>query len=126
MFKDMLKFLRNREGYSQSELAKKLGISKSAVSMYELGNRQPDFKTLDNIANLFNVDMNFLLGKSVSENEVQHYHDEDARDFANFLFENPEYRVLFDASRKVRKEDIGFVKELMDRIQVKESDDTGC
>ena len=67
MFKDMLKFLRLRENFSQAELAKKLGVSKSTISMYEVGNRQPDFETLENIADLFNVDMNFLLDKSGTE-----------------------------------------------------------
>ena len=68
MFKDMLKYLRLRENFSQAELAKKLGVSKSTISMYEVGNRQPDFETLENIADLFNVDMNFLLDKSGTEN----------------------------------------------------------
>lgn len=66
-FNGMLKYLRTREKMSQAELADKLGFSKSTVAMYELGKREPDFKTLEAIADLFNVDMNFLLGKSGSE-----------------------------------------------------------
>lgn len=62
-FSDMLKYLRKREGLTQQELAKKLDISKSTVSMYENGNREPDFETLETIADFFNVDMNFLMGK---------------------------------------------------------------
>lgn len=67
-FKDMLKYLRNRSNLSQSELADKLGVAKSTISMYEVGKREPDFETLELIADFFNVDMNFLLGKSDSEN----------------------------------------------------------
>lgn len=66
-FNDMLKYLRVREKMSQAELADKLGVSKSTVGMYELGKREPDFETLEAIADLFNVDMNFLLGKVGSE-----------------------------------------------------------
>ena len=64
-FKNMLKYLREREGYSQSELAAKLGISKSTISMYEVGNRQPDFETEEAIADLFNVSLDFLRGKTI-------------------------------------------------------------
>lgn len=38
---------------------------------------------------------------------------------AQFLYENPDYKVLFDASRKVKKEDIEFVKEMIDRMSNK-------
>ena len=66
-FKDMLKYLRTREKLSQAELASKLGVAKSTISMYEVGNREPDFKTLEAIADLFHVDMNFLLGRDGTE-----------------------------------------------------------
>ena len=49
-FNEMLKYLRKRGGYSQAELAKLLGISKSTISMYEIGQRSPDFETLEKIA----------------------------------------------------------------------------
>ena len=41
------------------------------------------------------------------------------------MFKHPEYKVLFDASRKVKKEDIEFVKEMIDRVRG-DSNDTGC
>lgn len=124
-FKDMLKYLRSRENLSQSELSEKLGLSKSTISMYEVGKREPDLETLELIADFFNVDMNFLLGKDGSENDTHYYFNEDARELAEFMFKNPEYKVLFDASRKVKKEDIEFVKQFMDRMRG-DIDDTGC
>lgn len=54
-FSEMLKYLRKREDYSQEELAKKIQISPSAISMYEQGRRQPDFETEEKLADLFNV-----------------------------------------------------------------------
>ena len=79
-FNDTLKYLRVREKMSQAELADKLGVSKSTVGMYELGKREPDFETLEAIADLFNVDMNFLLGKVGSELSPK-----DERDIAKDL-----------------------------------------
>lgn len=84
-FKDMLKYLRSRENLSQAELAEKLGISKSTVSMYEVGRRKPDFESLEIIADFFNVDMNFLLGKQEPENEISRLTSKDERDIQKKL-----------------------------------------
>lgn len=62
-FKDMLKYFRSLKGLSQSELAKELGVSTSAISMYEVGKREPDFETEEKIADYFNTDLNILRGR---------------------------------------------------------------
>lgn len=54
-FADMVAYLRKRAGYSQTELADKLKISRSAIGMYESGKREPDFETLEALADTFNV-----------------------------------------------------------------------
>ena len=55
------------------------------------------------------------------ENKSSSYYlDDEARDLAEFLYTNPEYKVLFDATRNVKKDDIQFVKEMIDRISSKE------
>ena len=123
-FNEMLKHLRLRDNLSQAELALKLGVAKSTISMYEVGKREPDFETLEKISGIFQVDMNFLLGKEPKEESV-YYLSDDAREMAEFMFHNPEYKVLFDASRKVKKEDINFVKQMLERMRGN-SDDTGC
>ena len=66
-FSDMLTYLRKREGYSQQELSEKLSVSRSAISMYEAGKREPDYATLEEIADFFNVNMSTLLGKTENE-----------------------------------------------------------
>lgn len=63
-FSERLRFLRTQKELSQSDFAKQIGISKSSVNMYERGEREPNFKTLEHIADYFNVDMDYLLGKS--------------------------------------------------------------
>lgn len=63
-FADMLGYLRKSSGLSQKDLAKKIGVSRSAIGMYETGEREPDFETLEAIADTFNVNMDTLLGKA--------------------------------------------------------------
>lgn len=68
MFKDVLKVLRTNAGLTQEELAKKLGLGKSAISMYESGSREPNLETLEAIADTFNVDMNTLIDSKSLQN----------------------------------------------------------
>ena len=63
-FAGRMKQLRQERGMSQQELADRLGISRSAVGMYEQGRRDPDFELLDSIADLFGVDLSYMLGSS--------------------------------------------------------------
>ncbi|MCI5697951.1 MAG: helix-turn-helix domain-containing protein [Clostridiales bacterium] len=63
-FKTRLRMLRRDKGLSQTQLGNVLGLSTSTISMYENGNREPDFETLELIADYFNVDIGFILGKS--------------------------------------------------------------
>lgn len=61
-FYKFFKSLRQERGYSQAYLSDVLDISRSAISMYENGNREPDFETLEKIADFFQVDADYLLG----------------------------------------------------------------
>lgn len=63
-FGEVLKKLRLEKSLTQTELADKLGISKSTISMYENGNREPDFETLEHIADFFNVNLSYLIGET--------------------------------------------------------------
>lgn len=72
-FSSMLKYLREREGLSQRDLAEKLGISKSTISMYEMGKRHPKFEDEEAIADFFNVDLNILRGRRVPEEDAEIY-----------------------------------------------------
>lgn len=64
MFQNVLKSLRVSYNLTQDELSKKMGISRSTIGMYEKGAREPDFETLELIADFFNVDIDYLLGRT--------------------------------------------------------------
>lgn len=61
---EIIKILREREGWSQTELAKLLGLSRSAVSMWESGERVPSTYAYEQLSDLFNVDIDYLMGRS--------------------------------------------------------------
>lgn len=60
--------LRKKNKLTQEELAKKLQISRSSLSLYELDKREPDFDTLTKIADLFNVSLDYLMGRTDQPN----------------------------------------------------------
>ena len=64
-FNKVLKELRTARGLTQEEFARKLGTSRSRVGMYESGQRNPDPETLEAIADFFNVDIDYLLGRTL-------------------------------------------------------------
>lgn len=116
-----IRFLRTKKGYSQDDIANMLGYkSFTTIQKWESGVSEPPLKALKKLSEIFNIDMNDLATKKLSLNTNEdnnvYYLDDDARDMAQFLYENPDYKVLFDASRKVKKEDIEFVKEMIDRM----------
>ena len=63
-FASVMKRLRIERGITQEQLAAMLKVSRSTIGMYETGSREPDFETSEAIADIFNVDMDYLMGRS--------------------------------------------------------------
>jgi transcriptional regulator with XRE-family HTH domain len=116
-FKDRLRELRTSRGLTQDDFAKATGLTRSAISMYESGKREPNFEVLEMIADFFNVDMNYLLGKN--ENSTYYLNPETAR-IAQEIKDTPGQRVLFDAARDLSPEDIKVVMAVIEGLKAKE------
>lgn len=71
-FSERLVLLRNEKKLTQEKFAEIIGVSKSTISMYENGNRTPSFEIEEKIADYFNVDLEFLRGRSDIRNKYQH------------------------------------------------------
>lgn len=112
--KNLLHFLEIN-GKNQADLCKYIGVSSATVSDWCNGKKMPRMDKIQSICNWLHIEKSDLL-ESQSADSASYYLNEDSRDMAQFLFENPEYKVLFDASRKVKPEDIQFVKEMIDRM----------
>ena len=66
-----LQKLRKENGYSQEELADKLGISRQAVSKWERAESSPDTDNLIVLARLYNISLDELLNDSESDEEIR-------------------------------------------------------
>ena len=67
MICDTIKALREQFGLSQSALAKKLGVTRSAVNAWEMGLSVPTAQYIVELSRLFQVSSDFLLGLSNEE-----------------------------------------------------------
>ena len=61
-FGNTLKRLRTEHGYTQQQIADRLGVTKSVVSYYELQERYPSPDILIKLASIFHVSTDYLLG----------------------------------------------------------------
>ena len=84
-----LKELRTRKNMTQGELSKALNISQSAIAMYESGRREPKLEILEVFADYFNVDMNYITGKSNLTTKVEPPTPPDAIPLDNYLYKIP-------------------------------------
>ena len=105
-FPQKLKDLRELRGWSQEELSKRLGVSRSKIGNYEQGTREPRFEDLEAIADVFNCTISFLvdddyIGPEEYKMMQQVNHDEEAKELLG-LFEN--------ADPVIRQAVLGFLK----------------
>lgn len=66
MICDKIKSLREKSGLTQSDLSKKLGITRSGVNAWEMGLSVPSTQYIVALAILFNVSTDYLLGLSTT------------------------------------------------------------
>lgn len=80
MVADKIKALREQNGFTQSDLAKKLGITRSSVNAWEMGISVPSTQYVVELANIFKVSTDFLLGvKSTATVNVEGLSEKDVQ-----------------------------------------------
>lgn len=97
------------------DLVNDLKIPFSTVSNWLSGEKFPRPVNQQMLADYLGVKVSDFTKTDDSIPE-SYYLNDDAKDLAEFLYKNPNYKVLFDASRKVKPEDIEFVKNLIERM----------
>ena len=111
-FSDTLSSLRRGAGMTQADLAERLGISKSAVSMYECGKREPDLDLLRKIADVFGVSESLLLGREALVNN-----DPELTAYLQTLRDRPEMRALFRLSKTATREDVETAMKVLEALR---------
>ena len=80
MVADRIKSLREQRGLTQTELSKQLGITRSSVNAWEMGISVPSTQYIVELAGIFGVSTDYLLGVETSASiSVAGLDDDDVR-----------------------------------------------
>lgn len=71
-FGERLKLLRTRKKLSQQALSDRLGLNRSTYARYETNDNQPDYDTLQTLADFFEVTVDYLLGREAIHGTAVH------------------------------------------------------
>lgn len=108
-FATNLRYFRKVRGWTQQELADKIGTSYMAVSNYERGIRTPDYPTLEALADIFNVSIDRLFGKEETFDELD--------GFLEYLKNREEGRLLFSKLRGASVDEIKQAAAIIDALR---------
>ena len=118
IFSKRLRYYLSKYNMTQLELSKRLGVGTTSVYNWCNGIKTPRMDKVGSVSEIFNCNRSDLIeDKPETQEQPTYYLDEDAREAADFLHKNPEYKVLFDASRNISKEDIEFVAKMLDKFR---------
>ena len=127
----MIATIRTQRGLSQQQLADKMNLSKQAISNYERGVREPDYVTLEALADVLNVPMGMLITKDDQEaalGEIYATYPEkqpepdDPWTLRQEEREDPDRKALFMLSKYGSAKDIRQVNALIDALRATNPD----
>ncbi len=107
--------LRKEHGYSQEELGEKLGVSRQAISKWELGESSPDTDNLIALAKLYDCSIDYLLGFSKDEQSSSEDMSEEKK--------TNKTSINFDKGIHIKDDDGSIVDIDHSGIHVKDDED---
>lgn len=114
-----LEILLHDSGMSQTELANMLGVSRSTVNKWTKKKASPRMGLIEKMSSIFGVPKSYFLEETADDKRTYYLNPETAR-IAQELKDNPGQRILFDASKDLKPEDIDIVLNLIKGLKAKE------
>lgn len=137
VFMELSKILRDyrqEHGLTLQVFADRAGLTKQYISMLENNKNSkngkpiiPSLETLRKLASAMYMNIDTLVATLDDEQDVSlqtkdagYYTDPEVAEYAEELRTNPKYRLLFDASKDLSKEDIDFVVNMIEQLKARE------
>lgn len=113
--------LKERKNVTDYQVSKETGIPRSTFSDWKNGKYLPKKEKLQKLADYFNVSLEYLTtGKDTPKESISgktYYFDDETAEKAQELFENPDLRILFDAAKDVKAENLQLAAEMLKRFK---------
>lgn len=110
--------LMEQKDVDRKDLCNALGFKYTTFVDWVNGKTYPRIDKIEKMANYFGVPKSELV-EEYNSSKQSYYLDPEAAEMAQELYDRPEMRVLFDASRKATKEDIEQVADILKRLSGK-------
>lgn len=117
-FSTRLTSLRKASNKLQADVAKDIGIARATYGAYEQGIRQPDFDTLEKIADYFSVSTDYLLGRTNSTTMTQQ--EKDEVEFQAFV-NDPELGVWYKELPQSDEEELRKLRTIWEMIKAEKN-----
>lgn len=111
---ERIKILCKSKGVSIAQMERDLGLAKSASLKWKT--YTPNLATASKLAEYFGVTEQYIMTGKEFEG---YYTSEEVAAIAQEVYERPEMKMLFDASKDVSKEDIEFVIQMVEKMKQK-------
>ena len=112
-----LKRLAYESDKTPSEIAHDLNMNKSTLSSWMNGHRVPKMDKIDMLCKYFGCTREDIMEPYDPNRKKAYYFDKETGDKAQELFENPDMRILFDAARNSKPEDLQMAADLLKRLK---------
>lgn len=116
IFSKNLQYYMNLYNKTRVQVAKDIGVSYTTFTNWIKGTNYPRIDKIELLANYFRVNKADLIENKYSENE-QYYTDPSVSEYAQAIKDNPDLRLLFDASKDMSKNDINFVINTIEMLK---------
>ena len=116
MYENYERILKER-GLTNYKVSKDTGIAQSVLSTWKTKGTTPKADKLQILAEYLGVSIDYLLGVQQNVQSEEYYQNDEASRAAQEAFDDPDLRLLFDAAKGSRPEDIRMAAEMLRRLK---------
>lgn len=106
--------IRNEKGLKDVDVARGTGISRAMFSEWKHGKFTPKIDKIRQIAEFLDVPIDYIVTGDMPD--YSYFLEPEVAELAQELHDNHDLRIIFDATRKASKDDLLFIKELVERM----------